>query len=71
MFDAVDFHAIDDKTKFFEDMFPLPVKRKATESPESKELSKKDKKLIKTQARNKSKSDQKSKAQLEVSPSKL
>ena len=70
-FDAVDFNAIDDKKKFFEDMFPLPVKRKAIESPESKDLSKKDKKLIKTQARNKSKSDQKSKAQLEVSPSKL
>ena len=71
VFEQPEENTLDGKKKFFEDMFPLPTKRKATNSPESKDLSKKEKKQSKKENKTKLKTDQKAKAQLEVSPTKL
>ena len=50
------------------DIFELPNKRKASLSPEVKELSRKDKKAAKKEHKLKNKSDQKAKIQLNMSP---
>ena len=48
----------------FADMFELPNKRKASLSPETKELTRKDKKAAKKEQKAKIKSDQNAKIQL-------
>ena len=53
-----------------ETMFALPSKRKAVNSPETADPSKKEKKLNKKDVKNKSKIEQKEAAKL-VSPSKI
>ena len=54
-----------------EEMYQLPGKRKASNSPESKELSKKEKKAAKKDLRTKSKNELKAKSQLDVFPLKM
>ena len=53
-----------------DDMIELPNKRKASLSPETKELSRKEKKAAKREQKLKSKSEQKAKLVLDVSPNK-
>ena len=55
----------------FSDMFELNSKRKASLSPETKELTRKDKKAAKREQKVKSKAEQKAKMQLNVSPTKV
>ena len=50
--------------------FQLPNKRKAIESPELKEMTRKDKKAVKRELRKKNKSEEKTQRQLDISPSK-
>ena len=64
--------AVKDKVAELNNMNALPYKRKnPPTSPESTELSKKDKKLIKKDLKNKTKSDQKAAVKIVVSPSKF
>ena len=51
-------------------MFELPNKRKASISPESKELSRKEKKAAKRDQKIKNRGEQKAKLQLDISPDK-
>ena len=57
--------------KGLDEMFELANKRKASNSPESQEYSKKEKKAAKKEQKNKSKNEMKAKLQLVVSPSKI
>ena len=52
-------------------MFELPNKRKASNSPQSIEKSKKERKAAKKEQKSREKVKQKSKLQLEVSPSQI
>ena len=61
---------VKDKVAEMETMFALPSKRKAVNSPETADPSKKEKKLNKKDVKNKSKIEQKEAAKL-VSPSKI
>ena len=64
--------ALKDKVAELNNMNTLPYKRKNPPiSPESTELSKKDKKLIKKDLKNKTKSEQKAAVKIVVSPSKF
>ena len=57
--------------KGLDEMFELASKRKASNSPESQEYSKKEKKAAKKEQKNKSKNEMKAMLQLVVSPSKI
>ena len=57
-----------DKNSKFDDMIELPNKRKASISPEGKELTRKEKKAAKKDLKFKNKTEQKARMQLEVTP---
>ena len=54
----------------FGSMFELQNKRKASISPESKDLSRKEKKAAKKEQRSKAKNEMRAKMQLDISPQK-
>ena len=64
-------HGMNEKVQNLEDMFVLPSKRKASASPELKDLSKKSKSTAKKERKNKIKLEQKSKLLVDVSPPKI
>ena len=63
--------ALQVKNSEMEEMFELPNKRKASISPQSIEKSKKERKAAKKEQKSREKVKQKSKLQLEVSPSQI
>ena len=61
-------HGLISKVQNLEDMFELPNKRKASTSPEQKDLSKKGRSTAKKERKNKMRLEQKSKLRVDVSP---
>ena len=61
-------HERNTQDRSFADMFELQSRRKASLSPESAELSKKEKKAAKRELKSKNNTEQKAKIQLSVSP---